>query len=72
MAGAGQFQGAGKQGSPRLSETPPECQESCSQNRKVVEEATQEVEAHRMTGTIYYSPVGTTVVTAMLMMTVIP
>lgn len=48
MAGAGQFQGVGKQGSPRLSETPPECQESCSQNRKVVEEATQGVEAHRM------------------------
>ena len=47
-AGAGRFQGAGKQGSLEFSETLSECQEP-SRYRIVVEEATWGAVAHRNT-----------------------
>lgn len=46
-AGAGQFQGTGKQGSLSFSETLSECQEPSSRYRIVVEEATWGAMAHR-------------------------
>lgn len=69
-ARAGQFQGAGKPGSPRLSETLPECQVLFSEQNGCGSSHTGSSDSQQPTGAIYHSPVRMTVVTVMPMMTV--